>query len=355
MRLKCNHIKNLLSDYLDGILPENQTVAISQHLRHCRACQRELETLRKTNQLLKFYIEKSPPDGYFQQLWPSLEREVEHRSRYNQLSLQWLATLLMLKFKGLKAGFLAKCEELKTTFRLSRPRRGRIETLNSQWYKVLVKCAAVACFVLIGIFIDRTYIRPSHKVVSEFIRNSLYSSSTYYSEFSNQQKRNDNRPALERSEGMPVGYQVKAINLVKDENREDIYALPVLHGKVGAIDIDLHPVSFKDGILTLVANLADVNEIPTVRPANAPVVGEERTEQLLMANGQSRFNSMGYFGGVEQLPRSLDLPEVPKVGGSKRPKFESWLANLLTDVTLPTLSIADASGIENVATGRISD
>ncbi|MBM3239647.1 hypothetical protein FJZ31_25445 [Candidatus Poribacteria bacterium] len=333
MRLKCNYVKNLLSDYLDGILPENQTVVISQHLRHCRVCQRELETLNKTTQLLKFYIEKSPPDGYFQQLWPNLKYLVECRNNCNQLSLQWLVTLLILKFKGFKAGLLAKCEELKTT-------------LNGQWYKVLVKCAIVACFVLISIFIDRTYIRPSHKVVSEFIRNSFYSQGTYNSEFFIQPKRNDNRNTSFRSKDV-FGYQGKAINLVKEENRENVLnTLPVLHGKVGAIDIDLHPVSFKNGILTLVVNLAEVNDIPE--------------EQLLIANQQSYFNSMGYWSEVKQLPHSLELPEVPKVenheslGSNKRPKFESWLANLLTDVTLPTLSIADASGIENVATGKIS-
>ena len=326
MRLKCNHIKNLLSDYLDGILPENQTFAISQHLKHCRVCQCELENLEKTNQLLKFYIEQTPPDDYFQQLWPNLEYQIECRSSYKQISLSWLVTLLMLKLKGFKAGLLIRCEEFKTT-------------LNSQWYKILVKFAVAVSLVFIVIFIDRTYIRPAHKVVSEFIRNSLSSPGTYYSEFSNQrdlrsksapQKRNDSR--------MPVGYQVKDINL----KRENIFnTLPVLHGKVGTIDIDLHPVSIKDGILTLVVNLADVNDTPT--------------EQFLMVNQQSRFNSMGYWSEVKELPRNLDLPEGPKVGGSKNPKFESWLANLLTNVTLPTLSIADASGLENVATGRISD
>jgi hypothetical protein len=93
--------------------------------------------------------------------------------------------------------------------------------------------------------------------------------------------------------------------------------------------------------LTLVANLADFNEIPK--------------EQFLMAKGQSRFNSMGYLGEMKELPRSLDLPKAPRVDNTKRPKFESWLANLLTDVTLPTLSIADTSGIDNVATGKIPD
>jgi hypothetical protein len=348
MRLKCNYVKNLLSDYLDGILPDNQTVAISQHLRRCRLCQRELESLQNTNQLLKFYIEKSPPDGYFQQLWSDLKYQVECRNSYNQLSLQWLGTLLMLKFKGFKAGLLAKYEDW---FTVRKPEELKT-TLNGQWYKVLVKCAIVACFVLISIFIDRTYIRPSHKVVSEFIRNSFYSQGTYNSEFFIQQNRNDNHKPnvasplwgdrrgdlVSEANRMPVGYQVKDIKL----NRENISnTLPVLHGKVGAIDIDLHPVSFKDGILTLVVNLAEVNDIPE--------------EQLLMANQQSYFNSIGYWSEVKQLPRSLDLPKVPKVGGNEKPKFESWLANLLTDVTLPTLSIADASGIENVATGKISD
>jgi len=205
----------------------------------------------------------------------------------------------------------------------------------------------VVCFVLIGIFADRTYIRPSHKVVSEFIRNSL-SQGTYHSEFSTQQKRNDNR--------MPVGYQVKAVNLIKEENRENIFnALPVLHGKVGSIDIDLHPVSFKNGVLTLVANLQEATDAWRISLGLRADVDDIPTEQLLMANQQSHFNTMGYFGEVEQLPRSLDLPEVPKVSSNKMPKFERWLANLLADVTLPTLSIADASELDNMATGRISD
>jgi hypothetical protein len=133
---------------------------------------------------------------------------------------------------------------------------------------------------------------------------------------------------------MPVGYQVKEINLVEEKSRENIFnLLPVLNGKLGSIDVELHPVSFKDGILTLIANLSDVNYVPV--------------EQLLIANQQSNFNPTGYLGEFKQL--RLDSPEVPKLGSNmgsnKNPKFESWLANLLTDVTLPTLSMTDASGL----------
>jgi len=320
MRLKCNHVKNLLSDYLDGVLSENQTFAIAKHLRSCRVCQHELETLEKTNQVLKLYIEKSPPDDYFQQLWPNLKHQIEHRNSYNQLSFQRLATLLMLKFKGLKANLLVKCEEIKTN-------------LNSQWYKLLVQCAVVVCLISIGIFLDRTYIRPPHKVVAEFIRDSLYSPEAYQAKFFVHQKPNDNRT--------PVGYQIKDISWVKEEERENIFnALPVLHGKVGAIDIDLHPVSFQGGILTLVADLSDVSNSPS--------------EQPLMANQQANLNSTEQLGEFKQLLLNLDSPKGPRMS-SKSAKFEGWLTSLLTDVTLPTLSIADASNLENVATSKISD
>ena len=41
MKIKCNTVQNLLSDYLDNILPEHPKVLIVQLLRHCNRCRQE--------------------------------------------------------------------------------------------------------------------------------------------------------------------------------------------------------------------------------------------------------------------------------------------------------------------------
>ena len=78
MRLKCDKIERLLSDYIDGILPERQAAAVALHLRTCRSCKREVLELKKTHHLLEnFYVEPEASDAYYARFTTHLQQRIE--------------------------------------------------------------------------------------------------------------------------------------------------------------------------------------------------------------------------------------------------------------------------------------
>jgi len=59
----CGWVKKHLSPYLDRALPGDQGSAIHQHLRFCRDCSAELDTLCKTLSALTEFREEPLPDS----------------------------------------------------------------------------------------------------------------------------------------------------------------------------------------------------------------------------------------------------------------------------------------------------
>ena len=77
MRPQCRSIQRCLSDYIDYTLSVRQTVVVAQHLRFCQACQHELESLRRTEALLRAHVPPQPPEGYYDQFGAQLQRIIE--------------------------------------------------------------------------------------------------------------------------------------------------------------------------------------------------------------------------------------------------------------------------------------
>ena len=48
MKPQCRSIQRRLSDYIDYTLSTRQIIIVGQHLRFCRDCQLELESLKRT-------------------------------------------------------------------------------------------------------------------------------------------------------------------------------------------------------------------------------------------------------------------------------------------------------------------
>ena len=90
MKPQCRSIQRYLSDYIDYTLPNRQTIIVAQHLRFCRDCQLELESLRRTEVLLRLHAPPQPPEGYYDQFGEQLQRIIEKRSR----PVWWGATAL---------------------------------------------------------------------------------------------------------------------------------------------------------------------------------------------------------------------------------------------------------------------
>jgi hypothetical protein len=61
--MECERIQDLLSDFLDGSLPESGRAGVSAHLRECRSCAEAAEGLGNTLRLLRnLPPEKAPPE-----------------------------------------------------------------------------------------------------------------------------------------------------------------------------------------------------------------------------------------------------------------------------------------------------
>ena len=56
--MNCEEVRNLLSEYLDGFLPEDKKVEVERHLQSCSLCQKELEHLKS----ISFAIQKLPEE-----------------------------------------------------------------------------------------------------------------------------------------------------------------------------------------------------------------------------------------------------------------------------------------------------
>ena len=76
--MNCKELVHHLHEYLDGELPPDRAARFDQHLSSCAACQRFLQSYRKTIQLFKKTWDIDLPHESGQKLWRSLERKLHH-------------------------------------------------------------------------------------------------------------------------------------------------------------------------------------------------------------------------------------------------------------------------------------
>jgi len=65
-RQRCRHVREEMSDYLDGELDERSARQLDRHVRWCPSCRRMLANLRRTIQGLQALEESTsaePPPG----------------------------------------------------------------------------------------------------------------------------------------------------------------------------------------------------------------------------------------------------------------------------------------------------
>ena len=91
MGTQCRSIQRCLSDYIDHTLSARQTMTVAEHLRFCRDCQFELESLQRTKALLRVHTPPQPPEGYYNQFSEQLQRLIEKRPQ----PIWWGATALL--------------------------------------------------------------------------------------------------------------------------------------------------------------------------------------------------------------------------------------------------------------------
>jgi len=80
-------VKMLLSDYLDGMLDEDERRQVDEHLEACPSCRKELDDLRKTVQVLAGLPSVDAPEGFVSAVRSRLRRRGRLRRREETRSL----------------------------------------------------------------------------------------------------------------------------------------------------------------------------------------------------------------------------------------------------------------------------
>lgn len=108
MKLKCNAIQNLISDYIDDTLYKDDAAKVKTHLQFCTKCQREIAALRKTRDLvIDYYVEPVAPEYYFHQFEVELHRCIQKKgpTSLNQRLKASAAQLLWCLLTQLRQSF----------------------------------------------------------------------------------------------------------------------------------------------------------------------------------------------------------------------------------------------------------
>jgi anti-sigma factor RsiW len=66
--LTCHEVVELITDYLEGSLPDGDRRRVEEHLAGCDGCTHYLEQMRETIRLSGMLTEEQVPEGHMQQL-----------------------------------------------------------------------------------------------------------------------------------------------------------------------------------------------------------------------------------------------------------------------------------------------
>jgi len=106
--LQCPQARQLFSPYLDGAVTGTEMLALQNHLAECAKCEREYESLRRTQQLLTSVGRPKVPADLGLRLRLAISREVESakRARFEGLMVR-LENALQAFMVPVTAGFVS--------------------------------------------------------------------------------------------------------------------------------------------------------------------------------------------------------------------------------------------------------
>jgi len=76
---RCDHVRKMLSSYLDGELGPREHILVQDHLQECAACAAELEALAATSRLVARLPEEELPEGFHASLTGRLKAATQAR------------------------------------------------------------------------------------------------------------------------------------------------------------------------------------------------------------------------------------------------------------------------------------
>jgi len=92
--------RELISSYHDQELNEEQKRQIEEHIRHCDSCRRELEEMKKFEEVMNQMELKKPPMEVWQIYWSSVYNRLERHVGWILLSI---GAIILLFYGGYKA------------------------------------------------------------------------------------------------------------------------------------------------------------------------------------------------------------------------------------------------------------
>jgi len=240
MRSKCDSIQCLLSDYIDGILPDAQVRKIDQHLAFCSKCRISLNSLEKTNRLLDLYIEPQPPNGYFDQVWMQLKDEVSIRSKDGYL-------------KSIKDSFGIKFRMLKN--RLYDEFVWWADRVK--WSRLLWRGVMVIVLIFCAIIVDRTHFRRSiDQAFLQKVTQSISKDGFYLIKYTPKPVRKARNAEATSSVALPSTYLYDDVGDIKatlNFTKKDIPQGHVFTNFVPSV------VEFENGFLTFIGNIESID------------------------------------------------------------------------------------------------
>jgi hypothetical protein len=105
--MTCKGINNLLSAYLDGLLPREEKMRVEEHLKSCSLCSQDFAGLKKTVDLLQNLPEVEPPPFFEQRIMAAIREEGKQKDGilrkfffplHIKIPLQALTTILITVF-----------------------------------------------------------------------------------------------------------------------------------------------------------------------------------------------------------------------------------------------------------------
>ena len=82
--MKCEDLKNLIPDFLEGALDPNQEEGFRQHLGICEECQAQLADYEHDWELLGEWQEAEPDAGYVSRFWTRISQQKSWNQRLRE-------------------------------------------------------------------------------------------------------------------------------------------------------------------------------------------------------------------------------------------------------------------------------
>ncbi len=77
--ISCRRVKRWTIDYLEETLSEKKKFLFEEHLAKCSKCAQEVETLAKTQKLVRLKAREEMPEGFWTHYLPRLRRRLEEK------------------------------------------------------------------------------------------------------------------------------------------------------------------------------------------------------------------------------------------------------------------------------------